>query len=444
VAAGSASDVAAFADPEPQGSVEAVSSAGREKRPQRWGVDTGAPLKKGASPTVGGLTTPPSPCYDRRPPRADRHGSSRSALTTVARTLFNGFGENYESRLRPAWRDDVQEGEFALIRDAVDSIVSRSLAPLSLRTDRRSLTVLAYHDVVDVETFTRQIEFLCAAMVPISADQFVRALNRDEELPDRAVLVTFDDGSRTVLERALPVLRTNGVPAVAFVTAGLLDTDTPFWWKEVEDLVTRGATIPELPSGSPTACVAALKAAPDERRLALIEKLRGVAPHARLTGTHLRRADLVALQSAGVEIGNHTQTHPCLNRCDTSKIEAEIAMAHENIADALGGPPRLFAYPNGDHVDHAERVLSNLGYQAAFLFDHRKCRRPFQRYRVSRLRVNSTNSMHRFRSIVSGVHPFLHGLIGRRGASIREFGTDGEYSRPESAAGSPALARSQG
>ena len=82
--------------------------------------------------------------------------------------------------------------------------------------------------------FRAQMTYLARSMRPVSMEDVVAAADGRKGLPDRAVLVTFDDGHRSVLERGLPVLTELGIPGVAFVIAGLLDTDEPFWWSEVD------------------------------------------------------------------------------------------------------------------------------------------------------------------------------------------------------------------
>lgn len=48
------------------------------------------------------------------------------------------------------------------------------------------------------------------------------------KFPERAVVVTFDDGFENVLTRALPILREADVPATVFVNTGYLDSASPF------------------------------------------------------------------------------------------------------------------------------------------------------------------------------------------------------------------------
>jgi peptidoglycan/xylan/chitin deacetylase (PgdA/CDA1 family) len=278
----------------------------------------------------------------------------------------------------------------------------------------RRLPVLAYHGIDDPASFRRQLAYLDRLMQPVSADDLLGALYEGRPLPARAVLITFDDGHRSLLEAGLPLLRERGFPAVAFVVAGVLDSDTPFWWTETEHLVRHGGRAERFPGLTPAAMVSALKKLPDGERLAVIEELRDRADGPPLRTPQLRRDELPVLEAAGVAVGNHTLTHPCLPRCDADKAVAEVERSHRLLGDALGHAPLTFAYPNGDWDPRAEAALAAAGYQAGFLFDHRVSPpMPPHPLRISRLRVNSTTDLGRFSMILSGLHPALHRARGR-------------------------------
>ncbi len=302
-----------------------------------------------------------------------------------------------------------------MIEGLFDAALRRSPAqPLFLWRAARRLVVLAYHTVADPDRFAQQITHLAAAMQPVSLDEVIEAQAGGQALPRRAVLVTFDDGDRSVYEQALPVLREHGVPAAVFVIAGLLDSRKPFWWIEAEGLLRRGGRAAILGEVGPVAAVAALKRLPDEQRLAALEELRRSAGGTPPEMPQLRRSELRRLESAGVRVGNHTLTHPCLDRCTREKVGFELSRAHDILTEALGSPPAAFAYPNGNWDARAAAHLRDLGYAAAFLFDHRIGRYPpADALSISRVRVNSTTPLDRFRIIVSGLHPFLHHAIGR-------------------------------
>jgi peptidoglycan/xylan/chitin deacetylase (PgdA/CDA1 family) len=287
--------------------------------------------------------------------------------------------------------------------------------PVFRRLAARRLTVLAYHGVDDPASFRRQLGHLVAVARPVSLEEVVDAVvGRRRPLPPRAVLVTFDDGHRSLLDAGLPLLRERGIPAVAFVVAGLLDTQTPFWWAEVEQLLGRGGRVGTHDGLPPSALVARLKAAPDADRLAAIEQLRRTASAPAPPAPQLRRDELPLLEAAGVAVENHTWSHPCLPRCDDRKAAAEADDAHHALLEALGRAPRAFAYPNGDWDQRTERALAAAGYAVAFLFDHRvNPAMPRHPLRLSRVRVNSHDTLDRFAILLSGLHPALHHARGR-------------------------------
>ena len=228
------------------------------------------------------------------------------------------------------------------------------------------------------------------------------------------MLITFDDGDRTVLETAGPLLHERAIPAVAFVVAGVLDTVTPFWWDEALQLAHARGTVRGRPVRDDAQLLRDLKGVADSVRLTALEELRRSASADGRRYPQLRSEELAVMEGMGIEVASHTNSHPCLPRCSQEKVAAEIRDSHLVLTDILGHPPRAFAYPNGDWDPRAEPLLVELGYGAAFLFDHRLTDvRKAHPLRLSRLRVNAAGPIERFRTVVSGLHPTIHRLRGR-------------------------------
>jgi peptidoglycan/xylan/chitin deacetylase (PgdA/CDA1 family) len=295
----------------------------------------------------------------------------------------------------------------------VDWILAHGPAQIiSVASAREQVQVLAYHGIDRPERFEDHVKYLLRYHHPVSLDDLIRACNGLGELPRHAVLLSFDDGDPSLMSVVLPLFRERGIPGVAFVISDLLDSNQPTWWSEVETLLpTEGPSKVLLGADIPSA-VRALKQMLDTDRTRMLEELRSSAVTAPHTAP-LTQTDLAALETCGISIGSHTSTHPCLPRCTATKVEAEIRDSHSRLESALGHPPKAFAYPNGDWDSRAEPILKELGYEAAFLFDHRTNPLPIANpLRISRLRVDSATSMDRFRTIVSGLHPALHRLRG--------------------------------
>jgi glycosyltransferase involved in cell wall biosynthesis/peptidoglycan/xylan/chitin deacetylase (PgdA/CDA1 family) len=292
----------------------------------------------------------------------------------------------------------------------IDKLLVRSPAQAAFhRRSERSLAVLAYHAIEDPETFSEQLAYLVREAYPVSLEEALSGLAGHAGLPKRAVLLTFDDADRSVLEHGVGALRERGFPAVAFVIAGHLNGHQPFWWAEVKELVRAGGRVAGFEAHSGDELVRQLKRVPDARRRAAIEQLRESASERANPEPQLLADDLRRLEAVGVIVGNHSLTHPCLPRCGEEELRQEIAGAHAVLKDAVGKTPEVFAFPNGDWDYRAEPILEELGYRAGFLFDHALVKPPAShRFRISRVRVDSTVSTERLGLVLSGLHPAIH------------------------------------
>lgn len=316
-----------------------------------------------------------------------------------------------------AWsrRTVSRGGRRARARESLDRLLARSPIHTLFHRLANGLAILAYHHVTDPDRFSAQLGWLCSRYHLITPGELLAALAGSKPLPQDAVLITFDDADPSHLEHALPLLRERELSAIAFTVAGPLDTELPFWWHEAEALHAAGGRTSAFSNvrSSPD-LVRRLKGLKNAKREQALRELRATAaapvPHA----VQLRREQLRTLEAGGIEIGNHSLTHPILSRCPSDVVRTEVTEAHEQLTSALGRPPRFFAYPNGNFDRTAAKHLRRLGYQAAFLFDHRRPSwPPPDPFRISRLRVSSETSLDRFKIIVSGLHPALHHLLRR-------------------------------
>ncbi|WP_371495321.1 polysaccharide deacetylase family protein [Kitasatospora sp. NBC_00374] len=299
-------------------------------------------------------------------------------------------------------------------RRRIDGLLRHSpLQPVFRALSSRRLAVLAYHGIDDPTAFAAQMERLVRTASPVSLGELQRCVTERRPLPPRSVLVTFDDGDRSVLTHGLPVLARLRIPAAAFVVTELIDTDHPFWWSEAAFLAGHGGTAQALPGCPPQNTVGRLKALPDADRRRSLQELRATAAIRAPRQAQLTRTDLTELRSAGVAIGNHTDSHPCLDRCADGTARTEVTEAHRLLTGWLGEAPTAFAYPNGNRDERTEALLGELGYRLGFLFNHRHdSLLPPDPLRINRLRVNSDTTRHRFDTILSGLHPAVHRIRG--------------------------------
>lgn len=194
-----------------------------------------------------------------------------------------------------------------------------------------------------------QFEAHCAVFAdlchPISLADWRTCRDRARALPPRPVLVTFDDGYRSVAETAVPILERYGVPATMFLCTGPIASGERFWYDSLA-----------LREGE--AAVEALKAAGYERWRTVTDGCREAAPpndpHAPLDAATVARLSGHPL----LEFGAHTVSHPMLARVPAEVQRAEIRDSLRAVAEWTGRAVTAFSYPNGrDGVDFDGAVV---------------------------------------------------------------------------------------
>ena len=264
-------------------------------------------------------------------------------------------------------------------------------------TARRPLRVGLYHHVTDQRSSL--VDQLAVSTPPHVFEAHVRRMARDYEvvsldevlsgkLPRRALLITFDDGYRSVAEVALPILRRLGLPSVFFVTGECLERDS----LPLDNLLSHlcasvgfdrvRATLDRDARGTGTFAqlLDLVAAMPYGRRLGVAKELadRFDLDQATLrdeSAMFLDAGDLAGLAAHGCEVANHGRTHLfCRSLVDEESAHEQL-VEHSLVLESLTGHPvRAFSYPYGRREDAkpmVERVLRESGHLASFLAESR-------------------------------------------------------------------------
>jgi len=190
------------------------------------------------------------------------------------------------------------------------------------------LPILTFHSIDDLglvtsfspALFDQALASLAArGYRTLGLAELIEHLRERRPFPERALMITFDDGHASVYQRALPTLLRHGMRATIFLTVG-----------------------------------APAQAGPEAERLPPFEGR-----------PLLSWRELEELRDAGMELGAHTLTHPDLTRLDHPAIERELAGAKEAIEARLGVPVRALAYPYGRH-DARVRAIAAARFSCAF------------------------------------------------------------------------------
>jgi len=269
--------------------------------------------------------------------------------------------------------------------------------------NRRKLLVVMYHGITEfrhdppvwtqlpAEKFRSQLEFLQRHYTLLSLGELVGAIRNGTSLPERAAMITFDDGLRNNYSVALPILRELRVPATIFLTVDLVGSKEILWVDELYLLLRQAAVrggYPELRDRAAREhfragrvwqayeiAVEDLKRSGMAERAYEMNRLRNTTPLA----PDKRREDFELLtweevktmhRTGLVEFGVHTATHRIVSELDEGEWDREIIAPRKKLEENLGTGIVSFCFPNGrpfvdfrpEHFD----LLKKAGYACAF------------------------------------------------------------------------------
>lgn len=215
-----------------------------------------------------------------------------------------------------------------------------------------------------IDVFCRQLDALerwGAAVLSLDAATRLSARNA---MPDRAVVLTFDDGYASAVEKAWPLLRERSLPATLFVVTGYLDGTKRFPWDAAEY-------------------------ANDRTRLAVADQV-------------------VAAAAEGLDIGSHTVTHRWLPRLSAVEVERELVDSRATVEELLGRPVPSMAYPMGGWNPTTRTAAARAGYTIAITVD-RGLNAPTQDPLALKRSV-APNSVVDFQLMLDGAYTWLRAL----------------------------------
>lgn len=183
--------------------------------------------------------------------------------------------------------------------------------------------ILMYHDVLTKpqvffdlvpEQFEAQLQNLKDnGFTGISLDQLVHHLRTGAPLPEKPVVLSFDDGYAGHYEHVFPLLKKYQMPAVFFVFPGKMDGEivgrSTLTWDQVKEMA----------------------------------------------------ADPL------ITIGSHSVTHPPdLREFSDADLAYELTESKRRLEEGLGQPVHYFSYPAGHYDERVADAVAEAGYLAAF------------------------------------------------------------------------------
>ncbi len=157
----------------------------------------------------------------------------------------------------------------------------------------------------------------------LSLDELCDHLDGKRDLPERPVVITFDDGAQGVYDHAFPILRERGLKAEVFVVTDAMGPDAAHripWNVGVGSIEIPMLIWPELQEMS---------------------------------------------ASGVIQVGSHSVTHPELAMIPLAQARQEVVDSKRRIEEELGIGASFFAYPKNSVSAAAMDEVRKAGYRAA-------------------------------------------------------------------------------
>ena len=247
---------------------------------------------------------------------------------------------------------------------------------------------------VSTRSLAAQLELLGRTYEFVSRDELVSAVAGEQTLPERACVVTFDDGLRCQFELARPVLELLGVPAIFFVAGKPVAERRALTVHKIHALrerlddrlllerlaVSADAVDPALaeahyrydtPEAARVKYLLNMALQPAERDEAVDALFATEFPDeaAFCRELYMGVEEIAALRGS---VGAHSYGHEPLTMLSASDLDRDLDRLGALLEGAAGEPIRTFSYPHGTPgtVDlQVARALEARGFAAAFTME---------------------------------------------------------------------------
>jgi peptidoglycan/xylan/chitin deacetylase (PgdA/CDA1 family) len=269
---------------------------------------------------------------------------------------MSGLASRLRWHIKKAARLGMALGSYPVYAMTPQRTLEQGL-PVRVLTYHRFGTLPRDPFCVSPALFEQQMAYLAQSGRAISLADFESYLAGRKLRSPAAILVTVDDGYRSLYTEALPILRHYRIPAVAFVT-------------------------PSYIGPAPAHSIAAPAIEP-----------------------YLTWRELTELADAGVAIASHAWTHRSMGRLAPADAEQEAVRSRNLLEQRLQRPATAFAYPFGTRADFnpvTARILRAAGYTCAFTSQHGSIRPGVDPYALPRIKVEGGEAAWLFRLLTRG------------------------------------------
>ncbi len=222
----------------------------------------------------------------------------------------------------------------------------------------QTVPVLSYHRfttekkyankmVATQAAFEEQMSYLKnSGYTVITLSQLFAFLEFKDQIPQKSVVITIDDGFRSTFNIAYPILKKYGFPATFFLYAGIVGSKDAMSWKQIQELKQNGFDIQSQ------------------------------------TWSHRDMSRLLQ--------GENFKSY-------ISRLDKDITMAQKIIRDKIAITPVFMAYPYGKSNNLVIALLKKHGFQGGLTVN--RGGNPFftDNFKVKRSMIYGTYNLNKFR-----------------------------------------------
>jgi peptidoglycan/xylan/chitin deacetylase (PgdA/CDA1 family) len=246
--------------------------------------------------------------------------------------------------------------------------------------EKKKIPILMYHSIsqsanpkfkqlaVLSASFAEQMAYLYQHFyTPINVTQLVRMLSIEKSaLPERPVVLTFDDGFADFFTHALPTLEKFNFTATLYITTGYIGSTS-----------------------------------------------RWLRPEGETSRLMLTWDQIAEINTRGIECGAYTHSHPQLDTLPLPVARKEIVKSKELLEWHLGQEVTSFAYPFGYYTTAVRQQVRQAGFTSACAVKFAMNLETTDFFTLERLMVTADTDIKAFASLVTGRSPLIKKMYVR-------------------------------
>lgn len=257
---------------------------------------------------------------------------------------------------------------------------------------------------MDISLFRQQIEYMKSHFNIVTMEQVIDAYNGNRELPENALLLTFDDGYVDNYTYALPILEEFGIqgtffiPGKTFATHQLLDVNKVHYilasgsvgdmvqdvkcfmdvyrgdgydYADTDELYEKYAVANRFDSGDTIFVKRMLQTVLPEKLRNIIsselfKKYVGVSEETLAYELYMTPEQVMTLKRHGMYIGIHGYDHYWLANLEPEEMRQDIRMALDTLGDYIDKNNWVIGYPYGNYNEEGVDFLKEKGCVLGF------------------------------------------------------------------------------